>query len=245
MEASRFDVDLIFGDDYLYFYDFLDERSERDVEVIWRVLGLEPGTELLDAPCGHGRIANRLAARGVNVTGIDITPLFLNVARADAEARGVEADYVHGDIRALPWRDRFDVVLNWFTSFGYFGDDADREILRQAHAALKPGGRLAVDVHNGYALVRRLQPEGVLERDGNFVLDLRELDVVSGRIETERVVIRDGETRRAHFSVRLFTYTELRDWLFQAGFRDVAGYDWETGEALTLESRRMIVVGTR
>lgn len=145
----------------------------------------------------------------------------------------------------LPWRERFDVVLNWFTSFGYFGDDADRGILREAHAALKPGGRFVVDVHNGYALVRRLQPEGVLERDGDFVLDLRELDVATGRIETERIVIRDGETRRAHFSVRLFTFVELRDWLLQAGFREVVGYDFETGEPLTLESRRMIVVATR
>lgn len=245
MDAPRFDLDRIFGEDYLYFYDFLEERSDREVETIWRVLGLEPGVELLDAPCGHGRIANRLAARGVRVTGLDITPLFLDVARADARERGVEVAYVHGDVRALPWRDRFDVVLSWFTSFGYFGDDADRGILREAHAALKPGGRLAVDVHNGYALVRRFTPEGVLERDGDFVLDLRELDVTTGRIETERIVIRDAETRRAHFSVRLFTYTELRDWLLQADFSAVAGYDFETGEGLTPESRRMIVVATR
>jgi SAM-dependent methyltransferase len=245
VDERRFDFDRIFGDDYLYFYEFLEERSDREVDLLWRVLGLEPGTALLDAPCGHGRIANRLAARGVNVTGIDITPLFLDVARANASTRGVGVEYVHGDIRALPWRDRFDFVLNWFTSFGYFGDDGDRVVLREAHAALKPGGRLVIDVHNAYALVRRLQPEGVLEREGNFVLDLRELDVTTGRIETDRIVIRDGETRRAHFSVRLFTYTELRDWLLQAGFGDVAGYDWENGEALTLESRRMLVVATR
>ena len=245
MGGPRFDLDRIFGDDYLYFYDFLDDRSERDVDLLWRVLGLERGVEVLDAPCGHGRIANRLAARGVEVTGIDITPMFLDVARADAAERGVEVEYVQGDIRVLPWRDRFDIVLNWFTSFGYFGDDDDRAILREAHAALKQGGRLAIDVHNGYAFLPRFQPEGVLERDGNFVIDLRRLDVATGRIETERIVVRDGETRRAHFSVRLFTYTELRDWLLQAGFTGVTGYDWESGEPLTLESRRMIVVATR
>jgi SAM-dependent methyltransferase len=245
MSEPRFDVEQIFGDDYLYFYAFADERADSEVDVLWRVLGPEPGIELLDAPSGHGRIANRLAERGLRVTGIDITPLFLDQARADAADRGVDVDYVHGDIRELPWRERFDVVVNWFTSFGYFSDEQNREVLRQARGALKPGGRFVIDIHNRDAFFRRFVPHGIEERDGNFMLDVREFEVTSGRMETERIVIRDGRTRRAHFSIRMFTYVELRDWLLAAGFRDVVGYDWETAGRLTLESRRMIVVATR
>jgi len=85
-----------FGEDYLYFYDaFLtDEVSDAQTDRLWRLLGLEEGVEVLDVPCGHGRIANRLAARGASVTGIDADPVFLERARADAAARGVEVDYV-------------------------------------------------------------------------------------------------------------------------------------------------------
>ena len=50
--------------------------------------------EVLDLACGHGRIANRLAQRGAQVTGLDATPLFLEQARRDAAERGVEVDYV-------------------------------------------------------------------------------------------------------------------------------------------------------
>ncbi|HEY6739260.1 MAG TPA: methyltransferase domain-containing protein, partial [Actinopolymorphaceae bacterium] len=100
-----FDVEGVFDEDYLYFYaDRVDDaRSEADVDLIWRVLGLEPGMRVLDLACGHGRIANRLAARGCVVTGLDRTALFLDRAREDAARRGVEVEYVLGDMRELPW----------------------------------------------------------------------------------------------------------------------------------------------
>ncbi len=246
MSDPRFDVEEIFDEDYLYFYEeLLAERTDREVETLWRLLDVQPGTELLDAPCGHGRIANRLASRGARVTGIDITPLFLDVARAEAAERGVEVEYVHGDIRDLPWSDRFEVVLNWFTSFGYFSDDENREVLRQARDALKPGGRYLIDIHNRDAFMKLFDRDTVFERNGDFMLDVREIDVATGRVETERIVIRGGRTRRAHFSIRMFSFVELRDWLLAAGFRDVSGYDWETAEPLTPASRRMIVAATR
>ncbi|MBV9281321.1 MAG: hypothetical protein JOZ41_14670 [Chloroflexi bacterium] len=68
--------------------------------------------------------------------------------------------------------------------------------------------------------------------------------MVSGRNQSERIVVRDGRVRRMRFFVRLLTFPELRTWLEQDGFRDVVGYDQEGGP-LTLESRRMIVVADR
>ena len=93
----------VFGEDYLYFYEtFLDdELSDAQAELIWRALRLGEGNEVLDVPCGHGRIANRLAARGARVTGLDADAFFLERARADAAARGVEVEYVQGDMREL------------------------------------------------------------------------------------------------------------------------------------------------
>jgi SAM-dependent methyltransferase len=246
MGEPRFDFDAVFGEDYLYFYEaLLVERTEHEVELVSRLLDLPPGAEVADVPCGHGRIANALAERGLRVVGLDASELFLARARRDAAERGVEVEYVHGDMRTLPWRRRFDAVVNWFTSFGYFDDNGNRAVLAAAFDALKPGGRFVVDLHNRDAFTRRFMPQGITERDGDFMLDLRELDVTTGRIETERIVIRDGATRRARFTVRMFAFTELRDWLHAAGFADVRGYDWETGDPLTLEHRRMIVVATK
>jgi Methyltransferase domain len=67
--------------------------------------------------------------------------MFLERARLDAAARGVAVEYVEGDMRDLPWVDRFDRVLSWFTSFGYFDDEGNRRVLREARDALKPAAR--------------------------------------------------------------------------------------------------------
>ena len=57
---------------------------------------LRPGMSVLDLACGHGELANRLAARGCQVTGLDSSAVFLDRARAEAAAAGVSADYVAG-----------------------------------------------------------------------------------------------------------------------------------------------------
>ena len=235
--------DEFFGEDYLYFWEQVlpEERSDREADLIWRLLELEPGMEVLDLACGHGRLANRLAERGVRVTGLDSSALFLERARADAAARSVEVEYVEGDMRAIPWQERFDRVFNWFTAFGYHPDDELHGILRGVRAALKPGGRFALETISVSALMTRFSRAGVTERDGDFLVDLRTFDPVAGGVRSEYVAIRGGETRRYELFVRMPTFPELRDWLLGAGFTRVEAYG-EDGEPLTYDHRRLVAV---
>jgi SAM-dependent methyltransferase len=236
----------VFDEDYLYFYEtwLTDELNDAQAELIWRLLELEPEIEVLDLACGHGRIANCLAERGAKVTGLDATPLFLERARQAAERRGVEVEYVEGDMRDLPWRERFDRAISWFTSFGYFDEVDNKRVLGEVRAALRPGGRFLLNINHLPRLLQHHEPTRVVERDGNFMIDRSEFDLASSIMRTERAVVRDGRTRRFEFGVRMFTYTELRGWLRDAGFDAVEAYDGE-GNELTLESWRMITVARR
>src|SRR5581483_3196 len=90
VDAPLFDFDEVFDRDYLHFYGLRTDESDLEADTVWRLLELEPGLEVLDLACGHGRIANRLAERGARVTGLDATPLFLDRAREDAAERRVE-----------------------------------------------------------------------------------------------------------------------------------------------------------
>ena len=90
-----------FGEEYFRVYaPFLpEERTAREVEGIVRLLGLAPGSTILDLACGHGRHAIPLAERGYRVTGQDLSEVFLSRARADAAARGLAVRWVRQDIR--------------------------------------------------------------------------------------------------------------------------------------------------
>lgn len=198
---------------------------------------------VLDLACGHGNLANRLAARGCRVTGLDSSVVFLDRARADAAAAGVSVEYVAGDMRQIPWTGRFDRVVNWSTAFGYFDDTANRAVLEGIARALRPGGRLAMDLDNLTAYLASYRPSRVVAArgDSDMLVDRYRLDALTGRLEAERTVVRDGRARRTAFVKRLFGFPELRDWLLAAGFAPVSGHG-EDGRPLTADHRRMIAV---
>jgi ubiquinone/menaquinone biosynthesis C-methylase UbiE len=233
----------VFDSTYLHFYGerIGPEQTARDVELLWRLLELKPGMEVLDLACGHGRISNALAERGCNVLGLDASELFLSMARKDANARGVRSTFVHGSMEELPWRTSFGCVLSWFSAYGYLGDEADRRVLHEARRTLLPGGRMLIEqVHRDY-LLSAFRRELVIERGDSFMIDRNEYEPLTGRVVTERTVVAEGRVRRIRFAVRLFGFPELRDWLVAAGFSRVEAFDGQ-GSALTLHSPRMIVV---
>src|SRR5579859_5659893 len=136
----------MYDDDYLYFFAGQGPggSATEAADLAWRLLDLRPGMTVLDLCCGHGDLANHLAARGAEVTGLDFSTVFLDRARADAAAAGVEVEYVAGDMRAIPWTGRFDRIVNWSTAFGYFDDVTNRAVLDGVVRALRPGGRIAM-----------------------------------------------------------------------------------------------------
>jgi cyclopropane fatty-acyl-phospholipid synthase-like methyltransferase len=143
LTTPHFDAENVFGDDYLYFFaGHLEERNYAETDLIWRLLELRPGMEVLDLACGHGRIANRLAQRGCRVTGLDTTELFLDRARPDAAERGVRLGVRprrHAPA-ALAGPVRRDHRL--VRGVRHFDDPGNQQVFSQASAALRPGGRL-------------------------------------------------------------------------------------------------------
>lgn len=239
----------LFDDDYLHFYSerLTEETSDREAEIIWKSLELEEGNRILDLACGHGRIANRLAAKGAVVTALDATSRFLDIARSDAKALGVEVAYVEGDMRAIRWEQAFDAVVSWFTSFGYFDDDENREILQEVHRALVPGGSFLLETLHRDAIVGNFQRGEVTlpQRIGDdYMIDANTFDCTTGRLLSERTVIRDGKVRRFRYFVRLFSFTEIRDWLLTVGFKEIDGFAGD-GSELTVGSTRLLVRARR
>jgi SAM-dependent methyltransferase len=243
-----FDMEATFGDDYPYFYEesIDDAHSDADTAEILGLLELPSGSHILDVPCGHGRLCRRLAAAGMAVTGVDLTPSYVEEARADPHLRPGSVTYLEGDIRALPVDGPFDGIVCWLNSFGYY-DDADcHRVLDEFHRVLRPGGKVAIDQMHHDGGVRHFVPAPdavVVQRGDDAMFEVSTFDPVLGRMQVERTAYRDGALHRASYFIRLPTPPEWVVWLEAAGFHDVQ-FRAGGGGRLELDSWELVVTAT-
>lgn len=210
-----------FDADYLRLWEAAEapEKTERQVAGLWTLLGLGVGSAVLDGPCGYGRIARGLAARGARVLGVDLSQVLL----AEAEARRGELPpaqlrYLRHDLRQpLPAAGvdgvgGFDAALNIFSSLGYGSEADDRAVLATLRAAVRPGGLVFIEtMHRDRAVAHLAQNQQPTNRlpDGTLVFEEPRLDPVSGRVETTWYWSGPGGSGQKSASIRIYTATEL------------------------------------
>jgi cyclopropane fatty-acyl-phospholipid synthase-like methyltransferase len=119
------------------------EHTAREADSLVRALDVSPRAELLDVPCGGGRLSLELASRGHHLTGVDWSHEFLAHARSSDAARDVT--WERRDMRDLPWPARFDGAFCLGNSFGYLDDEGNEAFLLAVAAALKPGARFVLE----------------------------------------------------------------------------------------------------
>ncbi len=224
------------------------ERTEREVAGVLDLLQPTPGAAILDLACGQGRIAVPLAQRGYRVTGLDLSEQLLDVARAAADTAGVGVEWHRADMRDIPaeWAGRFDYIINIFTAFGYFDDEAENQrVLAGVAQALKPGGRFLIESMNRDGVMGRFRERGWYEADGLLVCTEVRFDPIRGVASTVDRWDEDGERQSLRHSVRLYTPTELAALLRAAGLEPVATYGGLAGGELTHESWRLALVAEK
>lgn len=112
---------------------------------------------ILDLACGKGRHAIYLNKKGFDVTGIDLSEKSIECAKT-SENETLHF-YTH-DMRKLFRSNYFDIVLNLFTSFGYFEQERDdNAVINSASKALKPNGLFVLDFLNAKKLIGNLSCE--------------------------------------------------------------------------------------
>ncbi len=240
-----------FGPDYLEVYgsSFSQQRAETEAGFVVRALGLQPGIEILDLCCGQGRHAVELARHGCVVTALDLSSEYLALADEAARSAGVSLETVHADMREIPFSDRFDAVINMFSSFGYLESEAeDARVLAAIRGALKPGGVALLDLLNRDWVVANYETEDRhTDADGTLYLEHRRLDLETSRNHVWfTVVTSDGSRREVDgHHIRLYTLREVRGMLDAAGLVYEGVHGGYENEPYGIETRRMIVVARR
>ena len=223
----------------------LDPGAADEARRIAETLGLRAGEDVLDAPCGEGRIARELAALGCNVTGVDLSKAALAEGVRRAAVRGVHVQFERNDLRRLPYEREFDAVVCHWGSFGYFDDVGNLEQLRCAARALRPGGRMFVDGHVTETLFPKFAREGRDVRGDIEFTERRRWDALAGRVDVEWELVRGERRETRHTSIRIYSTRELVHLARQAGFDEAEVVAVPGGGPLAVGSDRCAMIARR
>jgi SAM-dependent methyltransferase len=230
-----------FGEEYHALYPHRDsEDAQRAVALISRIAPWGPGERVLDLACGAGRHAAELERAGARVVGLDLSPPMLHRARTRTAA-----PLVRGDMRTLPFQPgSFGLVVNLFTSFGYFRHDREHQlVVREVAAVLAPGGRFVLDYFNADQVRRELARTHETP-PGEMGARIRRRFSEEGRYVVKEIELRD-ETRSYQERVRLFTPQELCALIEGAGLEVSQRFGDYDGSPLGAHSPRAILFARR
>jgi SAM-dependent methyltransferase len=210
------------------------------------LLDFPEGTRVLDQCCGPGVFTVPLARRGCQVTGLDLSVPMLDRARAACQQAGVTVRFIRGDMLSYREPAAYDVIVNLYTSFGYFDDPADNlRVLRNARDSLVPGGRLLLDLMGKEVLAGWIGRPQLVELADGYVIQRDTILDDWTRLRTDWTLVRGGTAREASLTSFVYSAAELRGLLAEAGFGSVTCYGDFDGSPYDQRARRLIACATR
>lgn len=219
-----------------------DSDAERMIHRIVDSTSLVPGATVLDVACGRGRHARAFARMGYRVTGIDLSPRAIETARRMAVQEDLDIDFEEGDMRVAPCRGCFDLVVNLFTSFGYFERDEDHQKSIDAMArSMKSDAWLVQDFMNVDRVVADLVP---IDERREGALRVVQRRWVEGPRLVKEITLRQAASPDQVFteSVRLLRLKDFETMYRVAGLRLDRVFGDVDGTDFTPDSPRMIMI---
>ena len=219
---------------------------EQEIGSVLDLADLQKG-DVLDLACGPGRHATALAKRGFRVTGVDLSPFLLRQAKDLARKESVSIEWVHEDMRSFLRPETFDLAISMFTSFGYFDDRRDDvRVLRNVYQSLREGAAFVMEMLGKECLASGFEPTGSNElADGRILVQRREVADSWSRFKNEWIVIEDGTATKFQFEISIYSGQELKDRLYEVGFREVMVFGSLDRSEYGPNARRLVAVARK
>ncbi|GAB1532877.1 MULTISPECIES: class I SAM-dependent methyltransferase [Brevibacillus] len=230
-----------FREDYVLVYRHRDDSAaDGEIANLLERLPVKDTGRVLDLCCGSGRHSRALARRGYEVVGVDLSPVLLQLA--EEQNTYPQLSFARCDMRDIPFREEFDIVVNLFTSFGYFStDEENTNVIRNMAQALKTKGEVVIDFLNAAYVIDNLVPHSTKEVSGMLIKEER---WVQDGFVKKRILISDessNEPREYMEQVRLFSAEQMIAMLTEAGFEKIQVFgNYLFEEYVAHESPRMI-----
>jgi len=220
--------------------------AEEQVDKILQRSGLQSGAAL-DLCCGPGRHTIPLAKRGFQVTGLDLSSFLLGKAQSFAVAEKASIEFVQSDMRAFSRPESFDLIINIFTSFGYFEDpNDDLKVLQQVHRNLRSGGVFLLDMISKEWLAANYQSVLATKLENGALLVQRNEIVDDWTVVKNKWILVNGlDVRVFYFFDRIYSGQEMKMLLRDAGFTDITLFGDLDGNPYDVNVKRLIAVARK
>lgn len=235
-----------FGKEYILVYPHRNESEAKlQVDFLIKRINISKDAKILDLCCGNGRHAIELKKLGYDVLGVDLSSELLDVARSKAIENNLDLKLYKCDMREIPYENEFDLVVQFFTSFGYFQTDTENQkVLSAISKSLKPKGKFMIDYMNPDYVINNL-----VEKDEKQISDeisiIQERWIENSRINKKITMIKNDEKSFYNESVRMYSLQEIKDMLNHVGLTLNETYGNFDDSEYNKDSMRMILIGKK
>ena len=223
---------------FMFSPDKLDE-AEKEIGDVLDLVDIDVETAL-DMPCGVGRHSDELSKRGIQVTGVDGTEAYIESAIETVD----DVEFVCKDMRKFSsGEQKFDLAINLWNSFGYFREHSENmKVLRNFHDSLREGGALVMQV-----IGKEIVEPGHhwTEQNGMYLLEEYSISDDYSWLENRWILVKEGEIREFNPSYRVYSATEFREMLKDAGFSEVKIYGGLDGSKYDSSSDYLVITAIR
>lgn len=229
-----------------YYHLLYTRRDCKEAEVFLNnlIAFLKPSADsrILDLACGRGRHSIELYKKGFDVTGIDLSENNIGFAKKSESEKLLF--YIH-DMRKSFRMNYYDIVLNLFTSFGYFEKERENTaVIKSAANALKPNGIFVLDFFN--AVKEKEKPvKEEIEKYNEIEFRIRKI-FESGWVKKQISFSDNGKIFHFEEKVRTFSLKELKNYFSLGGLKILHLFgDYSLHEFDEKKSERLIIIAKK
>ena len=223
---------------YHILYENRDNIEAKNfIEYIITYLNFEKGKKVLDAACGKGRHSIEIEKLGYKVLGIDLSKNSIQIAKKN-ENKNLK--FKLHDI-SKPLGEKFDIVFNLFTSFGYYEKKKDIEILQTIEKNMQVDGLAVIDFFNIEKVKNKLVKNEVIVKNNLKFIIKRE---ITKNFVLKKILVKDGEMKYEFTEkVNALSYNDFKKYLIQTSLKIIKVFgDYKLNPFNKKKSPRLILI---
>jgi len=231
------------SEEYLSVYQHRDEEdAQKLLSTLFSIIQIPINGKILDAACGAGRHSILLSKCGYKVTGFDLSKPLLNIAQKNVEQLGLKVNFINADLRNICLKEKFDLVTNIFTSFGYFESDEENfAFIKNSWNMLNSDGFFVLDYLNKSFVIQNLVANSSKKIGNKNIYERR--FITNDRIEKEIIIEEFNSRKRYIESVKLYEKDEIVSKFGEIGYHPIIMMGDYSGEEFnSILSQRLILV---